>query len=157
VKRNNFEVKYWKKNRFAQATYYEKELDKLVMNNIPVDAFYVKKRAQEKFHEIATRARGQCEMLDINLSLGSNMLTDLITEEILNNIGGQLRRKDLVSAYRTFPKSDTSTAESISEPNDDSSVRNRQTVTTLSSVVAKATTDLFQTSKKLNSSVKQNQ
>jgi len=96
-------------------------------------------------------------MLDINLSLGSNMLTDLVNEEILNNIGGQLRGKDLVSAYRKFPKSYTSTAESISEPNDDSSVRNRLTVTTLSSILAKATTDLFQTSKKLNSSVKQDQ
>jgi len=66
------------------------------MNNNPVDAFHVKKRAQEKFDEIATRTRGQCEMLDINSSLGSNMLTDLITEEILNNIGGQLRGKDVV-------------------------------------------------------------
>ncbi len=70
------------------------------MNNIPVDAFYVEKRTQEKFHEIAIRARGRCEMLGINSSLGSNMLTDLITEEILNNIGGQFRGKDLVSAYR---------------------------------------------------------
>jgi len=77
------------------------------------------------------------------------MLTDLATEEILNNIGGKLRGKDLFSAYRNkFSKSYTSTAESVSESNDDSSVRNHQTVTTLSSVLAKATTDLFQTSKK---------
>jgi hypothetical protein len=54
------------KTRFAQATYYEKELDELVMNNIPIDAFYVEKRAEEKFHEVATRTRGQCAMLDIN-------------------------------------------------------------------------------------------
>jgi hypothetical protein len=70
------------------------------MNNIPVDSFYVEKRAEERFDEIATRTRGQFELLDINSSLGSNMLTDLVTEEILNNIGGQLRGKDLVSAYR---------------------------------------------------------
>ncbi len=74
------------------------------MNNIPVDAFHVEKRAQEIFHEIATRARGRCEMLDINSSLGSDVLTDLVSEEILNNIGGQLRGKDLVSAYRKFLK-----------------------------------------------------
>jgi hypothetical protein len=36
------------------------------MNNIPIDAFYVEKRAEEKFHEVATRTRGQCAMLDIN-------------------------------------------------------------------------------------------
>jgi hypothetical protein len=58
------------------------------MNNNPGDAFHVEKRAQEKFDEIATRTRGWCEMLDINSSLGSNMLTDLVTEEILNNIAG---------------------------------------------------------------------
>jgi hypothetical protein len=100
VKRNTFGHKYWKKTRFARATYYEKELDELVINNIPVDAFYVEKRAEEKFHEIATRARGRCEILDINSSLGSDMLTDLVNEKISNNIGGQLRGKDLVSAYR---------------------------------------------------------
>jgi len=42
----------------VQATYYEKELNKLVMNNIPVDACHVEKRAEEKFDEIATRTRG---------------------------------------------------------------------------------------------------
>ncbi|CAM2727660.1 unnamed protein product [Rotaria socialis] len=111
TKRSNFGQKYWKNTRFAKKTYYEQELETLVTNTIPVHAFYVEKRAEEKFHEIATRTHGRCEMLDINSSLGSDMLTNLVTEEILNNIGGESKGKDLVTAYRKkFAKSYASTA-----------------------------------------------
>ncbi|UJR17604.1 hypothetical protein I4U23_004500 [Adineta vaga] len=116
AKRNCRGEHYWRNTRFAQSTYYERELDRLVENNIPVHAFYVEERAREKFQEISKRTHGRCEMLDINSSLGSDMLTNLVTEEILNNIGGQSKGKELVSAYRKkFAKSYTSNTESISK------------------------------------------
>ncbi|CAM4825739.1 unnamed protein product [Rotaria magnacalcarata] len=122
TKRGKFGKKYWKNTRFAKETYYEQELGKLMTNNISVHAFYVEKRAEEKFHEIATRTGGRCAMLDINSSLGSDMLTNLVTEEILNNIGGLSKGKDLVTAYRKkFSKSYASTAESNSTRSDLSS------------------------------------
>jgi hypothetical protein len=149
VKRNILGQKYWRKTRFSQPTYYEQELEKLVNNNIPVHAFYVEQRAEEKFHQIATRTHGRCEMLDINSRVGSDMLTDLVTEEILNNIGGQSRGKDLVTAYRKkFPKSYTSTTESNTQTDNNLSSRHRQTLTTLGSVLTKAAVDLLQTNKK---------
>ncbi|CAF4248425.1 unnamed protein product [Rotaria sp. Silwood2] len=145
MKRNVFGQKYWKKTKFSEATYYEKELEKLVENSIPVHAFYVEMRAEEKFQLIANRTHGRCEMLDINSSLGSDMLTDLVTEEILNNIGGQHKGKDLVTAYRKkFPKSYTSaSAESIITTDNNSLSRNLY-----NSPIAKAAGALFRMSKK---------
>lgn len=148
-KRNSFGQKYWKKTRFAEPTYYEQELEQLVQNSIPVHAFYVEQQAKESFCQIAKRTCGRCEMLDINSSSGSDMLTNLVTEEILNNIGGQSKGKDLVIAYRKkFAKSYTSAAESSSQTDNDLSSRSRQTLSTLGSQVAKTTTDLLQRSQK---------
>ncbi|CAF3149707.1 unnamed protein product [Rotaria sp. Silwood2] len=112
-KRNSLGQNYWKKTKFAQATYYEDELAKLISNQIPVHAFYVEKRAKEKFEEIANRTGGHCQMLDINSSSGSDMLTDLVTEEILNNVGGESKGEVLVKAYRNkFGRSYTRNVES---------------------------------------------
>ena len=57
---------YWKNTKFAQDTYYEDELAKLTSNSIPVHAYS---------------------------PLGSQILTDLVTEEILRNVGGSSKRK----------------------------------------------------------------
>jgi hypothetical protein len=66
-----------------------------------VHAFYVEQRVKESFKEIAERTGGRSAMLDINSSLGSQMLTDLVTEEILRNIGGSSQGNSLVDAYRS--------------------------------------------------------
>jgi hypothetical protein len=99
-KREKFGENYWKKTKFAQATYYENELAKLISNNIPVHAFFVDNNAEVAFKTIASRTGGRCEMLDINSSSGAQMLTDLVTEEILRNVGGSSKGNDLVQAYR---------------------------------------------------------
>lgn len=141
-KRNWFGQKYWQKTRFAEPTYYEKELAQLAQNSIPVHAFYVEEQAKEKFHQIAKETGGRCERLDINSSSGSDMLTNLVTEEILNNIGGQSKGKDLVNAYRKkFARSYTSAVESSGQVDSQLSSRSRQTLSTLGSTVAKTTTD----------------
>ncbi|UJR07890.1 hypothetical protein I4U23_012172 [Adineta vaga] len=109
-KRSKFGEKYWKKTKFSRPTYYAKELDQLIENHILVHAFYVETRAKEKFKEIANRTVERCEMLDINSTdVGADMLTDLVTEQILNNIGGESKGQELINAYRKkFPKSYTS-------------------------------------------------
>ncbi|CAF0744473.1 unnamed protein product [Adineta steineri] len=99
-KRAELGENYWQQTKFAQSTYYEDELAKLISNNIPVHAFYVEQSAEATFRAIATKTKGRCEMLDINSSLGSKMLTDLVTEEILRSIGGTTRGNALVDAYR---------------------------------------------------------
>ena len=40
-------------------------------------------------------------MLDINSPAGSQILTDLVTEEVLRNVGGASRGNTLVQAYRS--------------------------------------------------------
>jgi hypothetical protein len=107
-KRKMFEEKYWENTKFAQPTYYEDELEKLISNKIPVHTFYVETRAKRTFEDIAKRTGGRCELLDINSSKGAEMLTDLVTEEILRNCGGISKGNTLVEAYRkTYGKSYT--------------------------------------------------
>jgi len=91
---------YWKKTKFARATYYEDELNKLKMKKVPVHAFYVDDQAKESFEGIAKETGGRCEFLDINSPSGSDMLTNLVTEEILRSVGGSDKGTKLVDADR---------------------------------------------------------
>lgn len=105
-KREQLGEDYWKNTKFANATYYEQELEELVSNKIPIHGFFVHTRAEESFNEIATKSSGRSAMLDINSSSGSEILTDLITEEILRNIGGSQNGDTFVKAYRSKYKRD---------------------------------------------------
>jgi hypothetical protein len=98
-KRQRLEENYWKTTKFAQPTYYEDELAKLISNSIPVHAFFVESRAKESFKAITSPTGGRCEMLDINSPSGSQILTDLVTKEILRNVGGLSKGDALVKAY----------------------------------------------------------
>ncbi|CAF4780533.1 unnamed protein product, partial [Rotaria sp. Silwood1] len=99
-KRNGFQETYWKGTKFSKPTYYQDELDKLKAHSIPVHAFFVEQRAETVFKQIAQQTGGRGEMLNINSSSGSQMLTDLVTEEILRNVGGTTKGNALVEAYR---------------------------------------------------------
>lgn len=100
-KRNIFGKRYWTKTKFAQPTYYKDELEKLKLNSIPVHTFYVDTRAEREFKSIASSTGGRSEMLDINSPAGEQKLTDLVTEEVLRNVGGALKGNALVQAYRS--------------------------------------------------------
>ena len=91
---------YWVNTRFARPTYYVTELANLIARKIPVHAFFVAKGAEQSFRDIAQQTGGRCEPLDINSLAGSEMLTNLVTEEILRNVGGTSRGNELVEAYR---------------------------------------------------------
>ena len=92
---------YWLKTKFSKQTFYLDELSLIKAKGIPVHAFYVAERARQNFEEIAKATEGgQCQMLDINSSAGAEMLTNLVTERILKNVGGEVMGDKLVSAYR---------------------------------------------------------
>lgn len=91
---------YWARTPFAVPTHYTTELEKIREKGIPVHAFYVKDNARVAFSEIATATGGRTAALDIDSDAGAEMLTDLVTEKILENVGGAEYGERLVSAYR---------------------------------------------------------
>ncbi|CAL6057008.1 Helicase-related_protein [Hexamita inflata] len=95
-KRANLGEAYWSTTRFAYPTYFENQLQILKQNNIPVHALYVCNSAQQQFGYIARETGGKCEELDINSAKGAENLTNLVTEKIMLNIGGEA----LVKKYR---------------------------------------------------------
>ncbi|ETN97226.1 hypothetical protein RFI_40305 [Reticulomyxa filosa] len=91
---------YWKSTKlFSKPTYYEEELLLLRQRGIRVHAFFVNAQARQNFNEIATVTDGRCEALDINSVKGSDLLTDLVSEEVLRDTGGS-KGNALVDAYR---------------------------------------------------------
>ena len=98
---------YWKSSKFKEPTHYLYELQKLKNKSVPVHTFFIESGAESNFREIATKSGGRCERLDVNSSSGAQILTDLVTEEILRNIGQSNGSSEtLVNAYRSkFGKS----------------------------------------------------
>jgi len=52
-----------------------------------VNAFYVHNWAKDNFEIMSSTTNGKCSFLDIHSSKGSESLTDLVTVEILRNVG----------------------------------------------------------------------
>ena len=92
---------YWLNSEFKASTHYLNEVAKLKAKNIPVHAFYLDNGAKLNFEEISAATGGKSEFLKINSAAGSDRLTNLVTEKILNSVG-QARGKgdELVQAYR---------------------------------------------------------
>ncbi|ETN97163.1 hypothetical protein RFI_40367 [Reticulomyxa filosa] len=107
-RKDKFGENYWGNTKlFSHPTYYEDELALLRQRNIPVHAFYIGRKAQQNFMQIANITDGRCEKLEIRSNKGSDQLTDLISEEVLKNAGGA-NGSALVNAYRAkFSKSYT--------------------------------------------------
>ena len=82
--------------KFQNETFYIDELNKLKERKIIINAFYVDNRAKQNFEEIARATNGQASFLDIASPTGAESLTDLITCEVLSDVGGE----KLVKAYR---------------------------------------------------------
>lgn len=79
----------------------------LAKKEIPVHTFYVKGScggdARPSFEQIARATGGHCEPLDIDSLAGAERLTQLVTERILDNLGGaalvELYREKYVKGY----------------------------------------------------------
>ena len=92
---------FWKKTPFKDSTFYKDEVNKLKSKNIPVHAFYLDDGARINFEEISKETSGKCELLNIDSAEGSNVLTNIVTEQILSNIGQMKGRgHELVNAYK---------------------------------------------------------
>ena len=91
---------YWKKTKFKDKTHYGKEVALLKQKGIPIHAFFVHTWAQPNFEEMAKATGGRSAFLDINSSSGAELLTNLVTEEVLRNVGGD-QGDSLVDEYRS--------------------------------------------------------
>eukprot|EP00050_Salpingoeca_kvevrii_P020249 m.96325 g.96325 ORF g.96325 m.96325 type:complete len:974 (-) comp8787_c0_seq1:270-3191(-) len=86
--------------KYGTPTNWQNELQYFQQRQLPVHAFYVADKARRNFQEIAASTQGRCERLDIDSQQGASRLTELVTEEILRNVGGAARGEALVQAYR---------------------------------------------------------
>ena len=94
---------YWTKTPYKLSTHYLPEARLLGSNGVPVHAFYLHNGAKSKFEEIARITSGKCAFLDINRADGSELLTNIITEKILQSVGQSRGKGDeLVNAYRSM-------------------------------------------------------
>ena len=90
---------YWRTTQYPEI-FYTDQVDELAKMQIPVHAFHVDSRARASFEEISQKTGGVSESLDINSEAGAERLTRLVTERVLENIGGKERGAALVAAYR---------------------------------------------------------
>jgi hypothetical protein len=97
---------YWSKTPFKNKTFYKTEVQKLKDKKIPINCFYLHTGAMVNFKEISSETSGRCENLDINSDIGAELLTNVVTEEILKSVGNANGKGDeLVNAYkRKFSK-----------------------------------------------------
>ena len=102
VKRAALIEAYWQTTRFRTATTVWEQLEQLKRHRISVHTFYIDDpkaatSAKGMFEQVARDSGGQCMPLDIGSDVGAQTMTDLITERILDELGGD----HLVSAYRS--------------------------------------------------------
>jgi hypothetical protein len=79
---------YWSKTKYKTPTHYTDELQKLKVKNISVHTFYLHEGAKKNFQIIASETSGRCEPLNINSPKGAELLTNIVTEEILRKTAG---------------------------------------------------------------------
>ena len=94
---------YWQSTKFKEPTDYQKELNHMKQHwDVPIHAFFVDTRAASNFRKIARQTGGRCESLDINSPQGAELLTDVVTEEVLRKVGEQAggQGDTLVETYR---------------------------------------------------------
>jgi hypothetical protein len=81
----------------------EDEARKLAEKSIPVHAFHIgsESRLVASFSSIASITQGLCEQLDIDSSSGAERLTQVVTEQVLQQLGGEDLGDKLVLSYRS--------------------------------------------------------
>ena len=88
------------------ATYYKGELERLKQNDIPVHALYLNEHAKVNFEEISSVTNGKSQLLNIHTEMSAELLTSLVTEKILKDVGERAGKGEmLVEAYKKkYPK-----------------------------------------------------
>jgi hypothetical protein len=99
-----FGESYWANSgRWSRKTHYQEELNALTQKKIVLDAFYVTKRPEDSFKEMATQTGGKAMYLDVSSDNGATLLTDYLCEQILVRGGGDSGQA-LVDEYRSMFK-----------------------------------------------------
>lgn len=90
-RQNIFGESYWKTTKFKESTDYITECKKLCSKKIPVHCFYVYKNqnVRQNFQEIAKLTGGKCCFMDVNSSNGAEILTNIVSSLVLQNVGNQ--------------------------------------------------------------------
>ena len=98
LKRDYFQSEdYWSDTKFAEPVFFDDQLDRCKNAAIPVHAFHVDEQAAVCFARVASTTGGKHAALDIDSDEGANLLTDCVTECILESLDGS---GALVEAYR---------------------------------------------------------
>ncbi|CAF3671837.1 unnamed protein product [Rotaria socialis] len=96
----NGDESYWNRTKFKEPTHFTIELEKLKNKKIPVHAFYLVDDARDNFQRIAGETGGRCEQLNICSPGGAELLTNIVTEEVLRKAAGN-QGDAAVELYRT--------------------------------------------------------
>lgn len=85
-------AQYWSTTPFSVPTHWESEAAELNRKGIPVHTFYVAKRANQIFQQIASRTSkpgkpAVCEELDPTSIVGAQRLRDLVCERVAYDVG----------------------------------------------------------------------
>ena len=107
----NFGESYWSNTIFARPTNTDNELRLLIEKGIPVYTFFVKGGyggdAMPSFERIASITGGRSGRLDIDSQTGAEQLTQVVTERILEDLGGvelvEIYREKYVKGYVASP------------------------------------------------------
>lgn len=79
---------YWQSTKFKEKVDYKTEIRKLAEPLIPVNTFYLKPEAGESFNMMARVTNGKSNYLDLNQNKASETLIEIVTGQILKDIGG---------------------------------------------------------------------
>jgi hypothetical protein len=89
--------------RYSTPVYFEEQLEKIRENKIRINSFYVAERAKSEFERIAQRTGGSSEALDVHSSTAADNLTNIVSTNILKDIGDNLGggiAQQLIDSYR---------------------------------------------------------
>ncbi|CAM9117607.1 unnamed protein product, partial [Ectocarpus fasciculatus] len=96
----------WSNSIFSEPVYFEDELKKAVQSGIIVNAFYINntharafRDVSKAFTEAAEIGDGESAFLDLDGDDGSELLTEVVTKQILMNKGGARKGVECVAAY----------------------------------------------------------
>jgi len=88
----------WTGTPYEQPTHYQEEIAKLkaASPTTKVHCFFVDRYAESGFKEMAAATNGQAAFLDANGPNGAELLTDVVTSEVLRSVGGD----EMVKLYQ---------------------------------------------------------
>ncbi|KAL4496498.1 hypothetical protein ABPG72_014728 [Tetrahymena utriculariae] len=92
---------YWDTTPLKGVSYYVPECNKLKIKNVPVHTFYLNNRAKNIYEDISRLTGGLSAWLDIKSAESAKKLTNVLVQQILDDIGKKDgRSEELVMAYK---------------------------------------------------------